>query len=265
MRICDSLMPCESWFDVDDLCLRCGTVVGDDRPIYERYINAAVSYVFNRTGRQFTGCCEYIILPCRKKCCSMPSRCSPYNGSLPFAPMVGADGVYNRCCVTSCCDKDDCSCTFGDKIEIIHNNFVDVVEVMIDGIVLDPNSYKIQYSGGRVFVRRVDGLKWPDCQDLNVGVGEVGSWHIKYRAGVRPRADLVEATMLFAVEMANQCLGKKCSLPKRYTTIGDSPVLDLHSFVKDGLTGFTPLDIILFQINPLNLKSPIRFRRTPRK
>lgn len=263
-RTFDSLMPCEPWFTIDELCVKCGVIADEDKPVYERFMAMAVSYVFNRTGRVYGGACEYVLLPCKKSCCSDKNRCNSFDGALPFSPVVGADGVYNRCCVTSCCDVDDCSCVYGDKIRINHPNFVEVVEVVIDGTPLTADKFKVQYTpSGRVYLRRTDGERWPECQNLNVALGEIGSWHIKYRAGVKPRPDLVEATMLYAVELSKLCLGKKCALPDRYGVMADLGVVDydIRRMVLDGLTGFTVLDTILFQINPMRLKRPVRLVR----
>lgn len=267
MYICDSLMPCDDWASVDDLCLKCGqTVDAEDIPVYERWLKAAVSYVFVRTARIYTGCCDYVILPCKKKCCSNKGRCSAMgSGNFPFVPVLGNDGIYNSCCVTSCCDFDDCSCTFGDKIRLPSSNVVSVTEIVIDGVVLDAAKYKLKYDERGAYVRRVDGVKFPECQDLNKNLGEEGSWHIRYKAGVAPPAYLVEATMLFAVELAKQCLGKPCQLPKRYSTIEGSPVLDVASFVEKGYTGFMPLDIILATLNPTRLRSPVRMKRVVKR
>lgn len=141
-----------------------------------------------------------------------------------------------RSCVTyrrggSCCCHARSSIDLGSRWPVYG-----VWDVTVAGVVLPPTAYQLR--DGR-YLERIDSGSWPACSDLVV------SWAF----GRRPPVGLRDATALFVAEMAKSCLGLKCQLPERVTSLSregvNYVVLDSQAFLQEGRTGFYPVDLAL--------------------
>lgn len=119
------------------------------------------------------GVCADVVRPCSARC-SPPGTwiAAPVNtgqqGALPlrtigrsFTPhIVGGDWV-NSC---GCSNRDACSCGPVDEV-ILPGPVGTIVEVKIDGTIIDPTWYRVD--NGNRLVAQHEGLKWPLCQDMS--------------------------------------------------------------------------------------------------
>ena len=146
-----------------------------------------------------------------------------------------------------------CSCDDGTRIRLWHTRVIDIVQVIVGGLEVDPANY---YLDGNILVRD-DGEAWPTNQTGRRG--STTSWEITYRHGIPvPNAGAI-ATGVLACEIAMALTNDdECSLPQRtktYTnhaglTIG---FIDPMEFLTDGLTGLYVPDQWIKRENPHGL------------
>lgn len=177
----------------------------------------AVAHLWNWTGRRF-GLCEVAVRPCRRDCDSpstygVPSISGYAVGAVPWLPALIAGSWYNLTCGRC---GDLCNCSAVEEIGL-PGPVDSVVEVVIDGAVLDPSAYRVD--DRRLLVRQ-DGGRWPTCNALSEPVTEEGTWQVTYlRGSAVPRGGQLSAGLL-ACEMAKAVCGdSSCKLPQRVQSI----------------------------------------------
>lgn len=208
--------------------------------------------------------CPTTVRPCKKAC-----REGSYylaNTGLPFAPKILPSGAWIN---VWCGCQDACSCTTVEEI-VLPGPVGSIVEIMIDGVVLDPTAYRVD-NGNRLV--RQDGGEWPTCQDMNLPAGEVGTFTVTYFQGFTANS----MTNRVAGELAKEFYlaltgGQKCRLSSRVTGLtrqGVSFELAVGLF-SNGYTGLPTVDAYIATLNPFALKtrpviaSPDSIARRPR-
>lgn len=255
---CPGEGPCQVW-DLDlGCCLVSGgfadPCLGDGTPVPQEIIDsmvlAASQFMWAATGRQF-GCCTVSIRPCRAcrdECC-IPGDTSGATG-FPWYPLHQADGSWIN---VSCPCQDQCSCVNLCEIQLPYP-VCSVDEVIIDGIVIDPATYRVD--DFRKLVRVGDEC-WPKCNDLTQPPTEIGTWQITVTYG-KPIPQLVRlAANEFACQLIKKCVGKPCDLPQRIQSINrqgmSATFLDPMEFMANGLTGIFLVDLAIKTYNPHRL------------
>jgi hypothetical protein len=223
--------------------------------VIDAAVAASKELVWALTGRQFGQCCVKI-RPCRKSCNPCPDV--PGFGWGPGGYGVGPNGYgpalidglwYNISC-NSC---SECSCTQICQIPLPYPTCC-IQEVKIDGIVIDPETYRIDEFRRLV---RLDDDCWPFCQDLTKEDTEEGTWSVSLCYG-RPVPELI---LLAAGEMACQLIkqtaGLPCQLPQRMSSITRQGVtvgfLDPMEFFGNRQTGIYLVDLAVMTFNPHKL------------
>lgn len=220
--------------------------------------SAAISWatyiLWALTGRQY-GPCSLIIRPCGPKCLGPSGYLTfPVNsGSTTSAGMPWMipwidNGVWRNCgCTGGCSCSATCEVALPGPVAVID-------EVRIDGVVLDETAYRLDIHRGIPVLVRTDGLCWPDCQDMDADIDEVGSFAITYQRGVLvPRAGQIAAGIL-ANEFAKNCAGQDCALPQQLASLSrngvEVQVVDPATLVDNGLTGISQVDLWIRSVNP---------------
>lgn len=111
----------------------------DEAALIERMLRMSVEILHGMSGRQF-GLCSRTIRPCKDDCGAMarPVWGWAANGGL-LEPMLDGGKWYNAIC-GQC--VSDCSC--GSVCEVSLPALVQrVVQVRLDGVVLDPETYRV--------------------------------------------------------------------------------------------------------------------------
>lgn len=256
---CPGTGPCESW-DLDlgcclvsgalpDPCLADGTTV--PQSIIDSSVLAASQTVWALTGRQY-GTCTVTIRPCRKcpnQCC-IPGFYGDYSFGYPWYPMHLADGTWVN---VACPCEDECSCTKLCEI-LLPSPVCSVDEVVIDGVIVDPATYRVDEFRKLV---RVGTDCWPTCNDLTKPDTEEGTWSVTVTYG-RELPELVRlAAAEFACELIKGCVGAPCKLPQRLSSITRQGVtvsfLDSFDMLAGGLTGLYLVDLAIRTYNPHGL------------
>lgn len=236
-----------------DPCLTDGNPI--DQAIIDVSVAAAKELVWALTGRQFGQCCVKL-RPCRKNCVPCPDV--PAFGSGPGGYGVGPNG-YGPALINgewfniSCNVCSECSCTSVCKIPLPYPACC-IQEVKIDGMVVDPNTYRIDEFKWLV---ALDDFCWPFCQDLTKEDTEEGTWSVTVCYG----REVPELVLLAAAEMACQLMkgavGMPCQLPQRLSSMTRQGVtvgfLDPQQFFQDNRTGIYLVDLAVAAFNPHRL------------
>lgn len=206
------------------------------------FARMAAEYLWRWTGRTL-GVCEVTVRPCRQDC---PDGRSTFHGSGPsgslrWQPVLIGGEWFNLGC-GSC--GDACDCYGATSALRLPGPVASVVEVNLDGEILDPDTaYRLE--GDRLY--RVDGKGWPTCQNMAAAPGEPGAWTITYEHGVPVPPGGQVAAGLLAIELLKAACGdKSCGLPQRVQTVtrqGVSvAVLDSFDDIDKGHTGIWLID-----------------------
>lgn len=218
----------------------------------------AVGILDGLTGRQFSQC-PVLVRPCGK-------RCGWYGGYLTYpvdsaqasglgapwmVPYIGAGGVWRNCmCGGSCTCRARCEAHLSGPI-------AEIIEVKVDGLVIDPAAYRLDYDRGPVLVR-TDGECWPECQDMNLSDDEPDTFSVQYQPGVPlPLIGQIAAGEL-ACQFAKACAGDgDCTLPRQLQSLSRNGVqveiVDPNLLMENGLTGYPNVDLFVKTVNPRRL------------
>lgn len=214
----------------------------DERAIWEQ---VATEYLWRWTKGAF-GTCAETVRPCRQDC--QPStfwggRPAYLPGSgAPWTPALIAGKWYNLGCTCG----DTCGCSVVHEITL-PPPVSSIVSVVIDGEVLDPDSYRVD--NGKSLVR-LDGNGWPTCNDMSSpsasGTGAEGTWEVTYLRGSEVPVGGQVAAGILAAEFAKSACGVDCALPKRVTSVTRQGVsigiLDTFDDIEVGHTGIWLVD-----------------------
>jgi hypothetical protein len=148
----------------------------------------------------------------------------------------------------------DRSCPPVPEIRLPSVPVVEIVEVVVDGVVVDPTEYRVDNDGRLVRLPDIAGRpgRWPAWQDLTLPATEVGTFEVTYRHGQSPPSGGVRAAVTLARELAagwstDPAVMSTCRLPKRVTTISRQgvtlAVLDPLTLFADGLCGIPSVDL----------------------
>jgi hypothetical protein len=135
-----------------------------------------------------------------------------------------------------------------------------VLEVVVDGVVLDPSTYRLDRHRWLI---RTDGHMWPSCQDVWKAVTETGTWAVTFERG-RPVPDVArDAAASLATEVYRaRCGSGVCRLPRRASQVARKDVtiqlVDATAFLDKGRTGLVEVDLFLAAVNPKGLKRSAR-------
>lgn len=209
------------------------------------------------TGRQFAQC-EVSYRPCGPKCAGgagymvwpvgvAPVATSPGPWMIPFVDA----GTWRNCvCPGSCSCAARCEVPFPTSV-------ASITQVTVDGLVINPDAYRLDSWRGIPRLVRTDGGCWPDCQDMDVEPDAEGSFVITYAPGrPLPVAGQIAAGVL-ACEFAKACAGGDCALPQQLSSLSrngvEVTVSDPTQLADNGLTGLYDVDLFIRAVNPHNL------------
>jgi hypothetical protein len=130
----------------------------------------------------------------------------------------------------------------------------EILSVTVDGEELDTSAYRLRRPN-RLY--RVDGSKWPCCQDLALEPTEEGTWEVRYIFGVRVPTIVLLGTRRLACEYLKGFVGdESCRLPLNARAITARGIsVDLVKFFEEsGTTGIFEVDAAIRAVNPEGLQ-----------
>jgi hypothetical protein len=267
MSGCPGVGPC-CVYDLDlSCCLAPSGILPDPcllsgQPVSQVIIDnaklAASQLMWSLTGRQFS-VCQVTVRPCRR---CQDACCLPFDGfwstgssGFPWTPTLLPSGQWTN---VSCNCQDQCSCINLSEVNL-PNPVCSIQEVKIDGVVVDPTTYRVD--NFRKLVRLGSDV-WPKCNDLTKPDTEVGTWSVKLQYGIAPPQLVLLAAAEMACEIIKGCVGQPCRLPQRVTSVTRQGIsvsfLDDMAFLDKGLTGMYFVDLAARTYNPGRLyRKPI--------
>ena len=269
--------PCEAWITGDDVAAFCPAAaaeVGSDTASLDVYALAASELLFEFSGRRFNGECETTVRPCRVGCGCWGAWGTPAWGWGNISWGWGWYGSYGAWDFGWCNgDNLACGCRPLSEVELAGYPVTSIVEILIDGVVLDP-----LYAGGspryridmeNVLVRMDDPddptvhQRWPSCQNLALPTTETGTWSVTYTYGQSPPTAGVMAAKVLACQLWTSVNGGVCALPAGATKVVRQGItIDRTLFLqwgqKDGVwqTGLPLVDSFLQAYNPSGSSRP---------
>ena len=209
------------------------------------------------TGRQFAQC-PVKLRPCGRRCgwfggylaFPVDSPASSGSGNPWMIPFVD-NGVWRNCaCGSVCRCRATCEAHMPYPVSAID-------EVMVDGVILDPSSYRLDDS---TILVRTDGECWPECQNLDLADTEENTWSVTVRPGAALPASAAIAAGKLACEFAKACSGGEgCALPEQLISLSrngvEVQVADPQALLDAGLTGVMEADLFIRAYNPGRLRS----------
>lgn len=257
--------PCGPWITPDDVIAYCGSKLGDDPDLatLNYACTFATNILFRLSGRRFMGLCDRTVQPCfgnNHGCCysdwssaflwwAAGAMVDPLAYDYPYR-FNGQWFDSGACCSQRC---------WLPRVKV-PGPIADVTQVVIDGVVLPADAYRVDRHREIV---RVDGAAWPCGNDLTkdpspyVGPNDGskdGTWQISYVYGRGPGGDGELAATVFASEVALElCNSLACNLPARLKHIVREGVemdfADPLTFLDDGKVGIYLVDMWIKSVN----------------
>lgn len=224
-------------------------------------VEIATDMLWRRTAGRF-GLCPELIRPCRRGC--TPDRMGTGflwdHSSFPLDPYIDNGRWFNFGCG---CGPEDCSCEPLCVLEL-PGPVNTVVEVKIDGVVVDPATYRLERRPSKGKLLRLGGTGgpcWPTCQNLTLDDDQAGTFSVLYLRGQAVPAAGMRAVGSLACEIYKQCTGAAgCRLPDRVKTVTREGVtydmFDPGEWLDQGLTGLRDVDTWIRSVNPHGLYQP---------
>jgi hypothetical protein len=226
------------WITGEDAAECCGIDVGSDTTLLDHAAAAAVDVLFELSGRQFAGEQGPVLVRPVPRCrCPRPWY-GPHADGIPFAHR----------CTQGCLSVVTLS---GYPVR-------EIIEVRIDGDVVDASTYRLDYS--RDLVRLSDPASstrrvWPTGQRLDLAHTEVGTWSVSYTWGADPPPVAQDAASELACQIYRACAGLgNCQIPQGTTRVTRQGVtIDrtaIAAAIKAGTLGLPMVDTFLATYNP---------------
>lgn len=197
------------------------------------------------TGRQF-GLCEVTVRPCgMKRCQDGGAEFWGYDWSGgTWVPYIFNGTWFNCGCPGMCCCDPRCQVRLMGPVDSI-------VEVLIGGIAVDPNTY---FVNDEHWLVRTHPDCWPRCADQNALVSD-DTFEVTYMRGTPVPNALLRAAATLACEWAKACVGNdSCRLGNRVTSaIRQGITINMVSpeeLLESGLTGLWEVDTVIRAFNP---------------
>jgi hypothetical protein len=206
-----------------------------DPSVYDDFAQKASDALFILSGEQFAGECGPIVVrPCDRTCeCVHPGRSWGW-----FA-------------------TGQCGCL--SRVKLSGYPVREIVEVLIDGVVIDPAEYRLD--GHRFLTRLADAdgkaQRWPHGQRLDLATTEEDTWSIEYTYGLDPPALGLNAALELACQLAHASPGSggECDLPAGVTQVVRQGItFEMGSDVWEALMTLPMVGLFLMAYNPNRLR-----------
>ena len=251
--------PCSAW-TTPEAVADCGGITLDSStqaPIEDAIVIAS-DILWPISGFQWRGQCQQTVRPCRQ-------RAGCFSQILSRGHVVGWNGFGWRC-------EDGgvaCGCSPLQRVVLPGYPVTEIVEVTIDGAVVDPTTYALEEWSDLVRVRVAAADQnegWPACQNLDLPSTEVGTFSVTYLYGADPPPEGQKAADELALQIYYACTGNAaCALPLGTRQVVRSGVtIDVGGFVSWSYdydahtwrTGLRMVDLFLNAVNPNGIRQP---------
>lgn len=246
--------PCRAWTTAEDAAAFCGDA-SSDASDFDDPVRAAGEVLFEASGRQFLGLCEETSRPCTTNdFCGVQVLSRGHVVVWDGSVWVGDTGP-----------QPACTCSGVSRVLLGNYPVREVSQVLIDGDVVDPDTYRLDEKRYLTRLRDSEGRRqlWPRCQIIDAPSTEDGTFEVTYTHGQEiPMAGQLAARELACqIHNASPNVQAECKLPSGVTRIArQNVVIDFAGFKawgqKDGvwMTGLPLVDGFLNAYNPNGLR-----------
>lgn len=238
---------CTTWAERSDVPCDWESL-GIDSSTLDDALLVASGLLYNMTLQQWPGECERTVRPC-----------SRYETLDTMRTMPLVSGLYSarasmwRC---SCRGRDvyQPGCSYLSQIGLGEVPVSGIVEVLIDGDVVDPDRYRVDDYRWLVFMPDPTGADdrqgWPCCQRMDLPTTEDGTFAVTFTVGSLPDLGGVKSAGHLACELAKlwtPALSATCALTGRVTSMTRQQVTmtvnDPSALLDRGMTGLVDVDM----------------------
>lgn len=211
---------CEPWATAADVYAAGEKYAGLDAYTLADWLEVSSSLLWRKTGKRYPGVCTDLVRPCGR---SYGSRNAPvWHGAAGDLGDGGGDWRWFSSWGYCGCDRPlgrGCSCSGPSQITLGRTPIVEILEVTIDGDVLDPGEYRVDDFRWLVRLPDSDGTRhsWPCCQRLDLPLTDEDTFGILFSYGRTPPPEGVLAAAIVAGEFALDASGLPCNLPAELT------------------------------------------------
>ncbi len=214
---------CSPWATTADVCAPCDDI---DVELLDGWLEVSSSILFELTGRRWPGECTEIVYPTGRECMEWLG----VRNGMPYAPKRKG-------------------------LRLPGYPVVEIEEVKIDGVVVDPDRYRVDDSRWLVYLPPVpyssgDRQSWPFSNDASLALDSEGTWSVEYIYGTMPPPGGKEAAAALGCQLALSCSPDAegtCRLPERVTSITRQgitmAILDPLTLFSEGRTGLVEVDM----------------------
>lgn len=203
--------PCQAWCDAADVAIYTGDPGSID---LTKYAIEASALLYELSARQFTGTCVRTVRPCGTPDCGGWGNDYWTSANDQLFWTGGAWGyggldVWDR-------SRQFCGCTALDQVRLSGYPVWQIVEVLIDGAVVDPSLYRLDGWEWLTAVRPLatdQPSQWPSCQNLDLPSTQPGTFSVEYLCGVSPPLLGQDAAAQLAAQFFFAASGAECQLP----------------------------------------------------
>lgn len=236
--------PCQAWTSAEAMeAAGCCAIEGSDPSVLDDSIVAASQLLYPLSNAKYPGTCESTVRPCGDELC--PGHMTP----------VRWDGAWYNLSSGSRSHRA-CGCVAVSQVALA-GHARSVLEVTIDGEVVDPDTYELRE---HLWLVRLGSERWPSCQNMREALGEEGTFGVTYEFGFDPPSSGIQAAQELACAIYESCTSSDpadCVLPQGITRIERQGITyDLEKFRGWGLvegiwrTGLPLVDAFLNAENP---------------
>jgi hypothetical protein len=216
-------------------------------------LQAASEIIFFVTAQRFDTC-QVTLRMCRRTCYGsyFPYGWWEYGYGGPRPALINGQW-YNIVC--GACG-DGCSCSIVSEV-MLPGPVQSIVQVTVDGEVLEEGvDYRLDDYRKLV---RLGGNQWPVCNNLNLGITEVGTWSVTMLLGEPlPTLGKLAVGELFCDILADLA-GGDCKVPYTVTQLTRQGVTltfeTIQEALKEGFQGLKYTDKFIATYNPDHIRA----------
>ncbi len=263
--------PCTDWITGADVAAVCTALdTSGDPAAYDEVAHTASEILWAASGRQYSGSCgPMTVRPCVKSCGCWPLGLGYYGfswnsggwwvsgGGDGFSAVQGWVGSGGGCYTNGCCG-------FLSRVKLAGYPVTEIVEVLIDGNVVDSANYRLDSNKWLTYLDDPDSgqiRRWPACQNLALDETETGTFAVTYTHGIAPPQIGLDAAVQLACALAAS--GGDCDLPPGTQRVDRQGIqIDLNfpaSARRGGLPpGFADLPLVKLFLDTVNPYGKVR-------
>lgn len=250
--------PCTSWIDGSDVAACCSAATGVDAWELDDEAAIASQLLYEVSGRQFPGVCERTVRPCRTRCTHWGPE--SLNSTWFWSGWTGGySGYANGWWWNE--GGDQCGCGTLSYVKLAGYPVREVVNVKIDGVIVDPALYRLDGRTNLVRLANLDGTEgwWPACQNLWLADDQPGTMSVTYKWGTPPPELGKRAAAQLACEIYSACTTGDCNLPTKVTKVVRmgvtiDRVASTAALLRSGGTGLPLVDMFMAAYNPQGMR-----------